>query len=211
MNDEMSAVASIALQKQEIRELLRRRRAELTTQQQATASAAVCSRLGELEVVRDAQLVAAYRSFAGEIDLYSVLVQLLARGVTVTVPRVKGNDLEFVPWQPASVERQGAFGISEPVEGEVKDLALHDVVLTPLVAFDKNGSRLGQGKGFYDRSFGHLAAERPHIIGIAYDFQEVEQVPCEPTDFALDSLVTNTKVFYFGTQKRLVDNLACRP
>lgn len=201
MIDEISSDEGIAWQKQTIRSRLRQRRIEITAQQQATASLSVCGLLGELEVLRDAQLIAAYRSMGGEIDLSSVLAQLVERGVTVTVPRVRGEDLEFVTWQPTSRERQGAFGISEPVEGEVKELALHDVVLTPLVAFDKEGRRLGQGKGFYDRSFGCLGPQRPKIIGIAYDFQEVEQVPCEPTDFALDLLVTNSKVLNFNTQE----------
>ena len=139
-----------------------------------------------------ARRVAAYRAVRGEIPLDALLDGDQSR--SYTVPRVVGTDLEFVTAGPHHELSPGAFGILEPVGGDVVPLAEHDVVLLPVVAFDDNGRRLGQGGGFYDRALESLIAAaprpRPVLIGVAHEFQRVEQVHTDPWDIALDAVVT---------------------
>ena len=98
----------------------------------------------------------------GEIPLEDLMDGPPSDPVSVryTLPRVRGQDLEFALQQGDRFE-PGAFGIPEPVGGEVVALADHDVVLVPLVAFDSEGRRVGNGKGFYDRALAALAAGLP--------------------------------------------------
>ena len=179
-----------------MRTMLRRRRADLSADLQAAASMAVLARLAPLPVLRGARTVAGYRGIRGEIDIDAVLTLLVEDGVQVTVPRVEGDDMAFVPWRPDDETVAGAFGIAEPVGGERVPFAAHDVVLVPLVAFDAAGNRLGQGGGFYDRAIGS-ADDRPVLIGVAHAFQQVESVPVEPWDQSLDAVVTEEAIHEF--------------
>ena len=173
-----------------LRRQLRERRASLADGERHAAAVAVMSRLEELPILNRAAVVAGYRATRGEVDIDTTLIRLGERGAVVTVPRVVGERMEFIPWSPATESTIGSFGIEEPRDGAPVPFERHVVVLTPLVAFDRTGKRLGQGGGFYDRMMGQIGASRPLMIGIAYGFQEVEQVPVEPWDQQLDAVVT---------------------
>lgn len=195
-----------------IRADMRRRRAGLGADAVAAAGAAASARLRALPVMRTARLVAAYRAVRGEIPLEELMDGPPSAPVAVryTLPRVRGQDLEFALRRPGGRFEPGAFGIPEPVGGEVVVLADHDVVLVPLVAFDAEGRRVGNGKGFYDRALAGLAAGLPDpdpgagargrseaadhpgpvLIGVAHSFQQVDEVPSHPWDVPLDAVVT---------------------
>lgn len=201
-----------AAAKAEIRAEMRRRRAGLGADALAAAGAAAVARLRALPVMRTARLVAAYRAVRGEIPLEDLMDGPPSGPVSVryTLPRVRGQDLEFALHQPGDRFEPGAFGIPELIGGEVVALADHDVVLVPLVAFDAEGRRVGNGKGFYDRALAGLAeglsdpdpdagargrseaASRPGpvLIGVAHSFQQVDEAPSHPWDVALDAVVT---------------------
>lgn len=180
-----------------IRFALRERRAALADEDQAAASMAVLARLARLGVVRDARIVAGYRAVRGELDIDGVLTLLRESGTTVTVPRVTGEHLEFIEWDDDDPMATGPFGIPEPTDRTTIALSRHDVVLTPLVAFDRDGRRLGQGGGFYDRALSSLGDSSPCIIGIAHSFQEVDRVPDEPWDIPLHAVITEDDVIEF--------------
>lgn len=183
--------------RRDIRRQMRSRRAALDPASRKRAANAVRDNIAEIKILKSAEIVAGYLSLRGEVDLGEALKRLVDQGVTVTVPRVADDDLEFVEWLPTTATTTGAFGISEPVGTRVRGPAAHDVVLAPLVAFDRSGARIGQGGGFYDRCFGRLGDERPTLIGIAHDFQEVEQIPTEVWDVALDAVVTDSRLIEF--------------
>jgi len=176
---------------------LRHRRAALGEDDQAAASMAVMARLARVPILRNAGLVAGYRAVRGELDIDAALILLRERGAGVTVPRVNGEHLEFVRWNPDQSVAAGSFGIPEPQEGAVIALGLHDVVLAPLVAFDGTGSRLGQGGGFYDRALAQCGESRPTVIGIAHSFQQVDSIPAEAWDIRIDAVVTEEEVVEF--------------
>ena len=90
----------------------------------------------------------------------------------------------------------GAFGAKIPENGELVE---PDLLIVPLVAFDRSGARLGYGGGFYDRSLEKLRQKKKTIaIGFAYSGQEVSKIPTEKTDQNLDIIVTEKEIIYFN-------------
>ena len=107
------------------------------------------------------------------------------------------NRLWFVPWAAGDPLVRNRFGIAEPRPArDRRPIAPHalDLVLTPLVAFDRNCRRMGMGGGYYDRSFAFLGRRRhwnkPRLLGLAYGFQEVETLPVRPWDVPLAGVAT---------------------
>jgi len=175
----------------------RARRAGLDDDDQAAASMAVMARLARVPVLRVARVIAGYRAVRGELDIDAALVLLGERGADITVPRVIGEHLEFVSWEPGQDTAVASFGIPEPTAGRTVALQAHDVVLAPLVAFDGSGHRLGQGGGYYDRALAGCGESRPVVIGIAHSFQQVDTIPTETWDVSIDAAVTEEGVVEF--------------
>ena len=186
-----------AEQRRAMRVELRERRAALSPKEQADVAAAVRTRLARIVALERAQVVGGYRAIRGEVDLDAALTRLHDAGAMVTVPRVSGVRLDFLPWSPTSETVAGGFGIEAPINGEPLPFTQHDVVLVPLVAFDETGQRLGQGGGFYDRAIAAAGASRPLLIGVAHAFQQVRSVPIEAWDMPLDAVVTEDCVHEF--------------
>ena len=190
------SVPSTADAKAGLRSAMRARRAGLDPAIAAAAGASASARLASLPVIAAAGRVAAYRAVRGELPLDALLDG--ERWSVFTLPRVVGADLEFVARAGGQSFAPGAFGISEPVDGEVVALADHDVVLVPVVAFDGRCRRLGQGGGFYDRALASLPVgagrRRPVTIGVAHHFQRTDEVPLDAWDVPLDAVVTDRAV-----------------
>ncbi|NNC81652.1 MAG: 5-formyltetrahydrofolate cyclo-ligase [Acidimicrobiales bacterium] len=139
-------------------------------------------------------VVSAYMPMRTEIDPLVAMAELHARGVRICVPIIEGKDLplSFREWTPTVELEVGPFGAAVPVTGETLE---PEVVVTPLVAFDRRGYRLGYGGGFYDRTFERLHAAGGGVgIGFAYSGQEIDEVPTEATDIRLHSIVTESAV-----------------
>ena len=137
-------------------------------------------------------VVAGYMPIRTEISPLPVMAALARRGVPVCVPVIRGEGraLVFSRWSPGSAMVDGPFGAAVPRDEE---LLVPEILITPLLAFDARGHRLGYGGGFYDRTFAVLRQGGGAIgIGFAYDAQERDDLPVEPTDQPLDALVTET-------------------
>lgn len=143
----------------------------------------------------DPEIVSAYMPMRTEIDPLPTMTELHARGVRICVPMIEGRDLplSFREWTPSITLEDGPFGAKVPATGETLE---PEVVITPLVAFDARGYRLGYGGGFYDRTFEGLRDE-VLSVGFAYAGQQLDEVPTEPTDVRLYSVVTERHVFRF--------------
>ena len=182
--------------KAQLRRRLRAARAALDPSAVRLAGRTASAQLRTLPVIAEAHRVAAYRAVRGEVPLDELLGG--ARREVFTLPRVVGDDLEFVAWSEGQTLAPGSFGIPEPVDGEVVAFADHDAVLVPLVAFDARCHRLGQGGGFYDRALAALPSgpgtARPATIGVAHWFQQVDEIPLEPWDMPLDAVVTERDI-----------------
>lgn len=140
--------------------------------------------------------VAGYMPIRTEINPLPAMAEAAAHG-PVGVPVIQGEamPLEFSRWEPDGPLREGPFGAQVPVEDNYFD---PEIVIVPLVAFDANGGRLGYGGGFYDRTLERLRARRATLaIGFAFDAQEAESLPLEPTDQPLDMIITESGVRTF--------------
>ncbi len=138
------------------------------------------------------RIVAGYRPFRDEIDPLPLMLKLAATGarlaLPVTPPRDQPLPLTFRAWTPGDALTAGGFGVHEPTGGEV---VIPDVVLVPLLAFDRRGHRLGYGQGHFDRTLETLRANGAvTAVGLAYAGQEVPVLPDEPHDQALDAILT---------------------
>ena len=133
--------------------------------------------------------MASYMAMRTEIDPIAAMEEAAAYG-PVGVPVIMGHamPLKFRTWTPGCALVAGEFGAMIP---EVGDWMTPEIVIVPLVAFDRKGGRLGYGGGFYDRTLELLRAEKPTLaIGFAYAAQEAEDLPLEETDQPLDLIVT---------------------
>jgi 5-formyltetrahydrofolate cyclo-ligase len=131
--------------------------------------------------------LASYMPMRTEID---PLAAMAAHDGPVGVPVIIGKrqPLRFREWSPGCPMVAGEFGALIPAEGAWID---PDVLIVPLLAFDRRGYRLGYGGGFYDRTLEGLRARRPRLaVGFAFAAQEVADVPIEPTDQRLDAILT---------------------
>lgn len=133
--------------------------------------------------------ISAYLPIRTEIDPRPAMAEAAAHGpVGVPVIDGAGLPLRFLRWEPDCALVEGSFGAmvpSEPVEMEP------EIVIVPLVAFDRRGGRLGYGGGFYDRTLERLRARRATMaIGFAFAVQEAQALPLEDTDQPLDLIVT---------------------
>lgn len=186
-----------------LRHEIKRRRAALTTAQRERAARQVAVRLTATSWFRRAKHVAGYLAVSGELDALPVLTAARAAGKQLYLPALATHGgLWFHPWHPNTPMRSNRFGIAEPLATprRRKDPHALDIVLTPLVAFDRLGHRLGMGGGFYDRTFAYqlcVPVRRPILIGLAYDFQEVESLATETWDVPLAAVVTPRGVHHF--------------
>ena len=138
-------------------------------------------------------VVSGYRPVGSELDPWPVLETLAARGAKIALPAAldRAAPLVFRLYAPGDPLAPDAFGIPSPVAGAQQ--VSPDLVIAPLVAFDRHGGRLGQGGGHYDRTIANLRAAGPvFVLGLAYAGQEVAEVPGEPHDERLDAILTET-------------------
>lgn len=184
--------------KAELRAEMRRRRHGVAPSARAQAAQRICARLLDLPL---GDAVAVYLSGADEIDLTAFIAAALARGTRLLAPRWTGETYELADLKGLTPDclRVGPHGIREPREpsaaGDGRGQALAAVPsawLVPGLAFTRAGHRLGYGGGWYDRLLA-AAAPQARLLGIAYSFQVVGDLPTEPHDVRLSGLVTEAE------------------
>ncbi len=189
------------------RRRLRRLRSDLDPRERSAAELAILRTLERLHVFRRGARVALYLPMAGEVDVRPCLEAAWRRGAAVFVPRItsrRRGRMAFVPWAPGIARRRNAFGIDEPSDARRRVPAVHlDVVVLPVVGFDRRGNRLGMGAGYYDRALRRRLDparrwRRPQLVGVAFAAQEVDAIPASPWDVPLDLIVTERGVVVPG-------------
>lgn len=188
------------LSRQDIRQFIRQRRRALTSAQQIEFGQQAAARMLDWPPVVMAQTVAVFLSFDGELDTQPLIEQLWQAGKRVYLPVLhpfSAGNLLFLHYHPQSQLVTNRLKISEP-KLDVRDvlpLDQLDVLITPLVAFDEHGQRLGMGGGFYDRTLQNWQAHGIQPVGYAHDCQQVEALPVEEWDIPLPAVVTPAKVW----------------
>ncbi len=136
------------------------------------------------------RVLGGYYPYNYEIDILQILEKFEQKKFIITLPKIKKNSqMDFFQWSkndPLSINK---FGIPEPISKVVK---YPDVLLVPLLAFDKNFNRIGYGGGFYDRYIKKMRKRKKVLtIGFAYSFQKFKKVPTNNYDIKLDFIITN--------------------
>lgn len=177
--------------KAHMREELRRRRRDLNASTQLTAARAVTDHIIQLPDWPAARRIALYLSNDGEIDTVPLIDLCRHTDKQVFLPVIEGRDrLTFAEWVDGAELLENRFGIPEPEPGAQRCNASElDIIIVPLVAWDKAGGRLGMGGGFYDRALRDV--KDTVLLGLAHALQEVPRIPCDDWDVPLDFVVTD--------------------
>jgi 5-formyltetrahydrofolate cyclo-ligase len=148
-------------------------------------------------------VVGGYAAVGGEIDPRPAMRRLAAAGARLALPVVRdvGAGFDFHAWREGDRLSPDALGVPSPLPTSER---LHpDLILAPLLAFDRRGGRLGQGGGYFDRAIADLRARGPLIVmGLAFAGQEVGEVPLEPHDARLDAVLTERGYIEVGPIRR---------
>ena len=192
--------------KQAFRQRIKQQRAGLSTTDRASAAVKMSQIARECEPVWRAQKILDYRAFGGEMDT-APLLRLLKPEQTY-LPKIQNYELGDMQFFPAADGTQtNRYGIEEPLGvSQAQTADYFDLILVPLVAFDRSGNRIGMGAGFYDKALSCLASEtsdKPFLLGIAYQFQEIAKIQADAWDVALDAILTDSE--YIEAEPHIVN------
>lgn len=152
--------------------------------------------------LKGSEIIAGYWPSGNEFDVTPILEEALKHGHQCVLPVINDNEnriLQFREWHKNVALVEGVHGIFYSEKGK---LLLPDIVIVPLLAFDKQGNRLGQGGGYYDATLSDLRAQKDILaVGLAYASQAcLSGLPCEAHDQKLDMVVTEKQVLDFRNQ-----------
>ena len=192
----MTNTDDVLTNKQCIRNKMRDKRSSLSESALNTAAFELAEHAKSNERLSNAKKIASYLPSNGEISPIQLQNQSHAEFFLPRITDIKQSQMEFYPASnPLTCNR---YQIWEPVaQGDSQSLEDVDIVLLPLVAFDRSGNRLGMGGGFYDRALSfkqQSSCAKPYLIGLAHHFQEVSQLPSERWDIPLDAILTDQQL-----------------
>jgi 5-formyltetrahydrofolate cyclo-ligase len=161
------------------------------------SSLTIAEKLTGFIEARNFKFIHCYISFRSEVETRDFIEAEIKSGTRVVVPIVEELDgKQFLIHSEISGLtnlKKGTFGLDEPVERTPSSLESLDAVIVPITAFDRRGTRLGYGKGFYDKFLRELPKSVVRI-GLAFSGQEVESIPKFPHDESLDIIVTEREI-----------------
>ena len=180
--------------KAQLRSKLRKHRASLNKAELNSAALGIANNARRSNRLLQAKRVASYAPFAGEASPEALVQKLACK--TVYLPKIVNFRLKKMLFYPATDSGNvNCYGIAEPNTRHLpRPCNAFDVILVPLVAFDRYGSRIGMGAGYYDRAMqalGHQVSSKPFLVGIAHHFQEVSKIKRETWDIPLDAILTD--------------------
>jgi 5-formyltetrahydrofolate cyclo-ligase len=180
----------------QLRRDLRAKRRALSEADRARADRAILASIRQLPEYRRARRIALFLAFDGEPSLAPLVAAARMHRKQLYVPVLRGLTMRFAELVPGTKLEPNFFGILEPKLGAKIDARELDLVLTPLVAFDDHGVRIGVGRGYYDRTFEFLLHRthwrRPKLLGVAYELQRVPPLTPNRWDVPLWGVVTET-------------------
>ncbi len=190
----MNPSTSVEDSKAALRREATARRDALPVEARSAAAETIAARPFPLSIVAGS-IVSGFMPLKSEINPLPLLRTLAGRGARLALPVVseRGNPLIMRAWNWGEPLSPGVWGIREPMPeaAEVEP----DILLVPLLAFDRSGRRLGYGGGYYDLTLARLRARKAVVaVGLAFAVQEVPAVPTTPRDALLDLVLTEHEV-----------------
>jgi 5-formyltetrahydrofolate cyclo-ligase len=197
--------------KQDLRIRLKAQRRALSPEDRATAAREAARYIGATRWLAPGKRIGLYASLPHELNTVPLLALAERRGCDIFVPRIvslRARRMEFVPF--GAPGRGHAFGMHEPWSTEFFPARFLDTVFVPSVALDRRGARLGHGGGFYDRALAFRRIRRhwqgPRLVGLAYSFQVMPEIPVTRTDVFMDVLATDEGIYeVLADEDRTID------
>ncbi len=195
MTAQAGSISSAAdSERRQLRRQLRAKRRALPDAIRAQADRGIHAFIKSLPEYRRARRIALYLAFDGEPSLEALVEGARRHRKRIYVPVLRGMTMTFAELEHGAKLAANFFGIMEPKVGAKIDARDLDLVLTPLVAFDDRGVRVGVGRGYYDRAFAFLRHRshwrRPKLLGVAYELQRVGSLTPSSWDVPLWGVVT---------------------
>lgn len=199
--------SSFSQEKQAIRSQMLKKRRQLLEEQSQNASEQVAQILLNVSIFKSSQRIACYYAYRKEVNTLKIIKSIFSQKKECYLPVIKGDPIQemfFIACHSLEELVPNRFGILEPLFQSEKGMNPPelDLVIVPLVAFDRRGYRLGMGGGCYDRTFAflnqlHPSSKKPFLCGLAYSFQEVPSIPINDWDIRLDAVVTDQEFIRF--------------
>lgn len=184
------------MNKEDIRIRIKARKTLLDNTERNRAADAVFEVLEKTAAFMMADRILLYHSLPDELSTHA-FIEKWHRRKQFFLPRVNGLNLEILPYDRSTL-RLGAFHIEEPDGADTVDVKEMDMIVVPAVAYDRRGNRVGRGKGYYDRLLGNTRATK---VGVAYDFQVVDEIDAEPHDVRVDIIITDRNIYRITRQR----------
>jgi len=196
----------------DLRTRIIKQRMSLNKSEQHTLSKKIAAHIESLPLFQQSQHIAFYIAVNGEANSHPLLELAWAHNKNCYLPTLDTttfNTLHFLPYASDTILQPNRYDIPEPIINEATTFfptEQLDLILTPLVAFDPNGNRLGMGGGYYDRTFAFLKTpkeqtsstpqtQKPTLLGLAYEFQKVDHLPPEDWDVPLTITATDIQIY----------------
>lgn len=181
--------------KSELRQIARSHLGELTPEQTELFDTQIASAFLSVQSFMPHSNIACYMPLKGEVSCRPILQQLSTKGHNICLPAVIARDtpLLFRQYRLGDKLQRGILGPMEPAPTASK--VIPDVIIIPMLAFNRAKFRLGYGTGFYDRTLEELRQTKPiKTIGLAYSIQEMHNIPVEGHDIPMDMIITEKEV-----------------
>ena len=162
----------------------------------------VTERVLALPEVAAATTVLAFSSFGSELPMLPLIRALVERGVRVGLPVITGTDIVARAWRPGDPTVETSFGALEPADGAPIEPSAIDVTLTPAVAVDRTGRRVGYGGGFYDRFLLRTRSDAVRVAVILAEQLVDEDLPAGAFDLRVDAIVTPNELIRCDREAR---------
>jgi 5-formyltetrahydrofolate cyclo-ligase len=189
-------------QKQLIRKEIAARKAVFSKETLTAHSQKICARLVQTETFQKANCIALYYATNDEVQT-SGLIEYWRQKKKIVLPVVVDDTLHFYAYKGEERLKKGTMGVYEPdtTLPEAERIALEriDLFVVPGIAFDRDGNRMGRGKGYYDRS---LSGIFQPVIGLCFDFQLLPRIPVEPHDRSVTCIITESSLLAPDTKSR---------
>ena len=189
--------------KNQLRCMLLQCRRDLSYKEKNNVEKAIFDSIETFPPYQKSHHLAFYLPYDNEVNLKLLLAKAISKDKRCYLPVLKSNrHLDFYSYRPESRLIKNRFEIEETDVTQEKLIVSYalDLIFLPLVAFDKQGNRLGRGGGYYDRTLAFLKkrrANKPLLIGVAYEFQKLGNIPTEKWDIQLDFVVTEKNIYQF--------------
>lgn len=175
--------------KKELRKHIKSQLLGYSAEQLASFSQALCKALGENRQVVDSKCIMAFYPLCDEIDIKPFISVALSKGKTILLPEViDSENMQLRRLTTDAPMTLGALGTSVPAGEVFTDYQAIDTAIVPGIAFDKQGNRMGRGKGYYDRFLPLI--KNAYKIGVCFPFQLQENIPNEEHDIIMNEVIT---------------------